>query len=98
MSKKLSLSQVLDVMNDSDSGSQFEDNIELDTDYDVNFDNFGNSDSGNDTDVHGMQCQGQGGTKNVQPGTTRPMDIDNHDTDGEDGGGTNIFLFKCRSY
>jgi hypothetical protein len=86
MAKKLSLSQVLDVMNDSDSGSQFEDNTELDTDYDVNFDNSGDSDSGNDTDVHGIQ--GQGGTKNVQPGTARHMDIDNHDTDSEDGGGT----------
>jgi hypothetical protein len=37
MAKKLSLSQVLDeldVMNDSDSGSEFEDNAELDADYD----------------------------------------------------------------
>jgi hypothetical protein len=25
--------------------------------------------------------------KNVQAGTARPMDIDNHDTDNEDGGG-----------
>jgi hypothetical protein len=64
-------------MNDSDSGSEFEDDTKLDDSY-----------SGNDTDVHSRQGQRQGGTKNVQPGTARPMDIDNHDTDSEDGGGT----------
>jgi hypothetical protein len=91
MAKKLTFSQVLDefyVMNHSDSCSEFKDNTELDAVYDVSFDNSGDSDSGNDTDVHGIQGQGQGGTKNVQPGTARPVDIDNHDTDSEDAGGT----------
>jgi hypothetical protein len=68
LTSKFTLSQVLDeldIMNDSDSGLEFEDNTELDADYDVNFDNSGDSDSGNDTDVHGIQSQGQGGTNEM---------------------------------
>jgi hypothetical protein len=92
MAKKLSLSQVLDeldVMNDSDSGSEFEDDTELDADDDVNFDNSGDSDSGNDTDVHDIQDQGQGGTKKCATWeqTVKMVVVL-----------FNIFLLKIRSY